>query len=325
MSSLLSSPDSFVQSIYNNAKIPGEDGVMLYQDSEFDSAMTKFEEAFKILKKFNDPECKSNLDKCSKNLREEIESDIRNWFTIIKTIYSSQKKVSPPNKLPSATSIKNDPIEEFSKLLYKKTLFNERREETFEAMIGADDVKQTLFDSIIYPIRYPEAFPNIRQNKAFVISFGPPGTFKSCAFHALCNELRQDWKDLQVFEIGQETIKSKWHGDSSKLVKAFFDMVRDNKPAIVWIDEGDALLSDNNNANGPDDGVIAGFLKETDPNNTKNDQIILYLTTNKPDVITTGFNRRYTVRLYHGLPKRKVMRTLSNILLSSYNIHGLIL
>ena len=59
---------------------------------------------------------------------------------------------------------------------------------------------------------------------------------------------------FKVFEIGSQPSSPEWHGGSSKLMKSIFDMAH-NTPAIVWIDKGNALLSESNNANDPDDRV----------------------------------------------------------------------
>ena len=59
---------------------------------------------------------------------------------------------------------------------------------------------------------------------------------------------------FKVFEIGSQPSSPEWHGGSSKLMKSIFAMAH-NTPAIVWIDKGNALLSENNNANDPDDRV----------------------------------------------------------------------
>ena len=314
MSSSLASDQGFVKTLFDAASKSGIVGQALYVKGDRENAMLKFREAFEKMKLLTDEDGKAKVNQCSIDLQRQIHIQTMRWLNSVKAIceneqHQQQSPTGDVTELPPTVSA--NPFEEYAAIL-KHTIVTDPEEESFENMVGADKVKKVLFDKIINPIRYPEAFPNFPQKKGFVISFGPPGTFKTRAFYALCHELKQDWNDLTVFKIGQQFMKSKWKGDSSKLVHAFFDMVRKNKPAIVLFDEGDALLSEKNNADGPDDGVIAGFLTETDPSNPNNDKIFLYLTTNNPEVITAGFNRRFTVRLYHGLPQRKVRMKIAS-------------
>ena len=195
--------------------------------------------------------------------------------------------------------------EEFDRALFDLCTVKKLRPDTFDSMIGLNNVKKELMKKIVDPLKNPNISKKAQKPKRqkFVLSFGVPGTFKTAAFHALCHELKDHVKF--VLAIGFDKLKDKYKGQSAKAVRRLFNMLRRFKPCLILIDEADAIFAEGNESYGPNDGVISTFLDETDPNKIENVGIILYCCTNNPERFVEGFHRRFTCKLYHGLPSKE--------------------
>ena len=106
---------------------------------------------------------------------------------------------------------------------------------TFQDIVGCDDLKDSIREKIIYRYEFPELYSmNVTNNYQCYLFYGPPGVSKSVASKAIVNEVKQYIKN--VYRIKPDVINGQtWKGQTLKVIKALFMMLRENKPSILII------------------------------------------------------------------------------------------
>jgi len=177
-------------------------------------------------------------------------------------------------------------------------------------VIGLDDAKGALRESIVYPSKRPDLFP-LGWPRGMLL-YGPPGTGKTMLAAATANEL-----DGYFINVDAASMMSKWLGEAEKNVSKLFKMARqynerEGKPVILFIDEVDSLLGDRNSEVGGEVRAKNQFLSELDGVNGKGKDTMMYVigATNKPWSLDEPFLRRFQKRIYVSLPNQAARQKL---------------
>jgi transitional endoplasmic reticulum ATPase len=150
------------------------------------------------------------------------------------------------------------------------------------------DVKETLTESVLWPLTYPDTFARLGvQPPRGVLLYGPPGCGKTYLVTALAGTGRAN-----VLSVKGAELLSKWVGESERAVRELFRRARDAAPTLIFLDEVDALAPTRGQATdgGTTDRVVAALLTELDGVETLRNVIVVG-ATNRPDLVDPALLR----------------------------------
>lgn len=165
---------------------------------------------------------------------------------------------------------------------------------------GLEQAKANLQEAVILPTRYPQLFTGERKPWRGILLFGPPGTGKSFLAKACATEAGNS----TFFSISSSDLVSKWMGESERLVKQLFKLARDNKPAIIFIDEIDSLCGKRGGEGENETGrrIKTEFLVQMQGVSNDNEGILVLGASNVPWELDPAIRRRFEKRIYIPLP-----------------------
>jgi len=196
---------------------------------------------------------------------------------------------------------------------FEDLIMKEKPDVSWTEVVGLDDAKNALRESIVYPTKRPDLFP-LGWPKGMLL-YGPPGCGKTILAAATANEL-----DGYFINVDAASMMSKWLGEAEKNVSKLFNMARhysekEGKPVILFIDEVDSLLGTRSSEVGGEIRTKNQFLSEMDGVDTKGKDLKLYVigATNKPWSLDWPFLRRFQKRIYVSLPTLEAREKLFDL------------
>ncbi|MEU8407080.1 AAA family ATPase [Micromonospora sp. NPDC048842] len=159
---------------------------------------------------------------------------------------------------------------------------------TLDDVGGLDEVKQTLTESVLWPLTYPDTFARLGvQPPRGVLLYGPPGCGKTYLVTALAGSGRAN-----VLSVKGAELLSKWVGESERAVRELFRRAREAAPTLIFLDEVDALAPVRGQATdgGTTDRVVAALLTELDGVETLRNVVVVG-ATNRPDLVDPALLR----------------------------------
>ncbi|CDC69887.1 aTP-dependent zinc metalloprotease FtsH 1 [Oscillibacter sp. CAG:155] len=183
-----------------------------------------------------------------------------------------------------------------------RTLTDKDRKITFEDVAGADEEKEEL-QEIVEFLKDPKKYISLgaRIPKG-VLLVGPPGTGKTLLAKAVAGEA-----NVPFFSISGSDFVELYVGVGASRVRDLFDQAKKNSPAIVFIDEIDAVGRQRGTGLGGGhderEQTLNQLLVEMD-GFAANEGVVVLAATNRADVLDPALLRpgRFDRQIYVGLP-----------------------
>ena len=196
------------------------------------------------------------------------------------------------------------------------TLVTEMPNVSWDDVAGLENAKRALKEAVILPIQYPQLFEGKRQPWKGILLYGPPGTGKSYLAKAAATETKG-----RFFSVSAANIVSKFMGESERLIKALFELARKNKPAVIFIDEIDSVLSARSEGeNEATRRLKTEFLIQMQGVGKDDKGILVLGATNIPWGLDPAVRRRFQKKIYISLPEAKARKVMFKLNLGdTYN------
>ncbi|MGQ0716089.1 MAG: AAA family ATPase [Pseudonocardiales bacterium] len=159
---------------------------------------------------------------------------------------------------------------------------------TLDEVGDMTETKQALTEAVLWPLRYPDSFTRLGVDPPRgVLLYGPPGCGKTFLVRALAGS-----GALNVISVKGAELLDKWVGESERAVRELFRRASDAAPALVFLDEVDALAPRRGGSSeaGVADRVVAALLTELDGVEPLRDVVVLG-ATNRPELIDPALLR----------------------------------
>lgn len=191
----------------------------------------------------------------------------------------------------------------------------------FDDVAGVDEVKEDLAEVVEF-LKQPEKFSKLGAKiPRGVLLAGPPGTGKTLVSKAVAGEA-----EVPFFSISGSEFVEMFVGVGASRVRALFNTAKENAPAIIFIDEIDAVGRHRGagigGGNDEREQTLNQILVEMDGFDTQTN-IIVIAATNRPDILDPALLRpgRFDRRVMLGLPDVKGREAILKVHMKGKPVH----
>jgi len=192
---------------------------------------------------------------------------------------------------------------------------------TYNDIGGLDVQKQEIREAVELPLTEQNLYQQIGIDPPTgVLLYGPPGTGKTMMAKAVANST--DATFIQV--VGSE-FAQKYLGEGPRMVRDVFRLARENAPAIVFIDEVDAVATKRYDAQTGADRevqrILLELLNQMD-GFEQTDTVKVIMATNRPDTLDPALLRpgRLDRKIEFPHPDRRQKRLIFQVCTGKMNL-----
>jgi len=158
---------------------------------------------------------------------------------------------------------------------------------SYEDIGGLKDVIDKIREMIELPLRFPQLFKKVGiEPPKGILLYGPPGTGKTLLARAVANETA-----AYFISVNGPEIMNKYYGESEARLREIFEEASQHAPAIIFIDEIDAIAPRREEVHGEvEKRVVAQLLTLMDGLEQRGNVIVIG-ATNMPNLIDPALRR----------------------------------
>ncbi|KAJ7198241.1 P-loop containing nucleoside triphosphate hydrolase protein [Mycena rebaudengoi] len=225
-------------------------------------------------------------------IRAKINEYLARAETLKEHLVNGEKKKSAVANGTGAAKKDESADPELDKLrgALTQAIVSEKPNVKWDDVAGLEGAKASLKEAVILPIKFPHLFTGKRTPWKGILLYGPPGTGKSYLAKAVATEAKSTFY--------------------SALVKQLFELARESKPSIIFIDdEIDSLAGSRSEAESEGSRRIkTEFLVQMNGVGHDDTGVLVLGATNIPWQLDNAIKRRFEKRIYIPLPGPEARR-----------------
>ncbi|KAI9297607.1 26S protease regulatory subunit 6B [Neoconidiobolus thromboides FSU 785] len=198
---------------------------------------------------------------------------------------------------------------------------DEKPDVSYSDVGGLDIQKQEIREAVELPLTHFDLYKQIGIDPPRgVLLYGPPGTGKTMCVKAVANHTTASF----IRVVGSEFVQ-KYLGEGPRMVRDVFRLAKENSPAIIFIDEVDAIATKRFDAQTGADRevqrILLELLNQMDGfDQTANVKVIM--ATNRADTLDPALMRpgRLDRKIEFPTPDRRQKRLIFSTITSKMNL-----
>ena len=162
----------------------------------------------------------------------------------------------------------------------------ESPDRTFDDVGGLAETKDRLREAVQWPLSYGPLFEAAETNPpSGVLLYGPPGTGKTLLAEAIAGE-----SGVNFIRVAGPEVLDRYVGETEETIRELFEQARQTAPAIVFLDEIDAIASQRGEGHEVTERVVSQLLTEID-RAADHPKLVVLAATNRRDSIDPALLR----------------------------------